>query len=390
MPPRLNLPVFVLSLTLALITLQQSSAWLQAQVPTRAEVDSAKNEQLPDDPAAVIAVVGRSPVLLGDVMGKVDARINDVLAKTDQEIPEDQLHFARVNLVRGMLAQAIQNKMMRESFLLDQVGTQAADKREEADAKLTSRARQMFFESELPELKKQYKVEDLNELDALLREKGSSLATRQRDFIDAMLGHLYIRSKVEREPTVSIAEINEYYQAQLDDYQRPTRARWEQLTVLFEKFDTEEAAHQAIWGMGREAYFGGNVQAVAREKSQEPFAGKGGVHDWTAKGSLASEELDKQIFTLPLNELSDIIEDSSGYHIVRVLERQESGLTPLSEVQDDIRAAIRQNKIADSQKKVMKDMQVRIPVWSIFPDDTPGANPLPVRVADRPAATKNR
>jgi hypothetical protein len=390
MPPRLNLPVFVLSLTLAPITLLQAPTLLQAQVPTRAEVDSAKSERLPDDPAAVIAVVGRSPVLLGDVMGKVDARINDVLSKTDQEIPEDQLHFARVNLVRGMLGQAIQNKMMRESFLLDQVGTQAADKREEADAKLTTRARQMFFESELPELKKQYKVNDLNELDAMLRKKGSSLGTRQRDFIDAMLGHLYIRSKVEREPTVSIAEINEYYQAHLDDYQRPTRARWEQLTVLFENFDTREAAHQVIWGMGREAYFGGNVQAVAREKSQEPFAGKGGVHEWTAKGSLASEELDGQIFTLPLNELSDIIEDPSGYHIIRVLDRQEAGLTPLSEVQDDIRAAIRQNKIADSQKKVMQDMQVRIPVWSIFPEDTPGANPLPVRVADRPAATKNR
>jgi hypothetical protein len=62
----------------------------------------------------------------------------------------------------------------------------------------------------------------------------------------------------------------------------------------------------------------------------------------------------------------------------------------LSEVQDDIRSTIRKNKIAESQKKVMKDMQVRIPVWSIFPDDTPGANPLPVSVAARSAATKNR
>ncbi len=280
--------------------------------------------------------------------------------------------------------------MMRESFLLDQVGTQAADKREEADAKLTSRARQMFFESELPELKKQYEVEDLTELDDLLRKKGSSLATRQRDFVDAMLGHLYIRSKVDREPTVSIAEISEYYRTQLDDYQRPTRARWEQLTVLFENFDSREAAHQAIWGMGREAYFGGNVQAVAREKSQEPFAGKGGVHEWTAQGSLASEELDEQIFSLPLNELQ-----RHHRRFQRLSHRPRTratgcGADPLSEVQDDIRATIRKNKIADSQKKVMEDMQVRIPVWSIFPDDTPGANPLPVSVAARSTATKNR
>lgn len=388
MPPRLHLPT--LSLVLALTTVLPAPTSLRAQPPSGPESDAAKIQQLPEDPAAVIAVVGRSPVLLGDVMGKVEARINEVLAKTNQEIPQAQLEIARVNLVRGMLGQAIRNKMMRESFLLDQVGTEAADKREEADATLTSRARQMFFESELPELKKQYEVDDLNELDAILREKGSSLATRQRDFVDAMLGHLYIRSKVDREPTVSIAEINEYYREQLDDFERPTRARWEQLTVLFENFDSREAAHQAIWDMGREAYFGGNVQAVAREKSQEPFAGKGGLHDWTAQGSLASEVLDREIFRLPLNELSDIIEDSSGYHIIRVLERQQAGLIPLSEVQDDIRATIRESKITESQRKVMQDMQVRIPVWSLFPDDLPGAKPLPLSVAAQSATTKNR
>ncbi len=384
MPPRLNI------LCVAVMAGLTLPSFAPAQVPTRAEVDAAQKLSLPDDPAAILAVVGRTPILLGDLMPKAEARINEVLAKTDQEIPPEQLHFARLNLVRGLLAQAIQNKMMRESFLIDQVGTEAAEKHEEADAKLTSRARQMFFENEIPELKKQYEVEDLNLLDSELRKKGSSLAARQRDFVDAMLGHLYIRSKVEREPNVSIAEITQFYQANLEDYERPTRARWEQMTVLFEKFDSRELAHQAIWDMGREAYFGGSIQAVARDKSQEPFASKGGVHEWTAKGSLASEELDEQIFSIPLDAMSEIIEDDTGYHIIRVLDREDAGLTPLSEVQDEIRSTIRQEKIAKSQRKVMEDMQVRIPVWTLFPDDTPGSKPLPQSIARRTAATKNR
>ena len=36
--------------------------------------------------------------------------------------------------------------------MIDQVGTAAADKHAEADAKLATKARQMFFESELPQL----------------------------------------------------------------------------------------------------------------------------------------------------------------------------------------------------------------------------------------------
>ena len=142
--------------------------------------------------------------------------------------------------------------------------------------------------------------------------------------------------------------------------------------------------------MGREAYFGGSMQAVAREKSQEPFGKEGGLHDWTAQGALASDELDKQIFSIPLNAMSEIIEDESVFHIVRVLERQEAGFTPLSEVQDEIRSMIRKSKIAKSQVEVMETMRGMIPVWSLFPDDVPGAQPLPASIARRYSVSKQR
>lgn len=373
--------------SIVLLCILFGASFVHGQVPTRDEVDEAQQIELPDDPAAIIAVVGRTPILIGDLMPRVDARIKEVTKQSGQEIPEDQLHFARVNLIRGVLVQAVQNKMMRESFLLDQVGTQAADKLAEAEATLASRARQMFFESELPELKKQYKVDDLTELDRLLREKGSSLAARQRDFVDQMLGHLYIRSKVEREPEVSIAEINEYYLTHQDEFSFPDRARWEQLTVLFKNFSSREEAHKAISEMGRVAYFGGSMEAVARDKSQEPLAKQGGVHDWTAKGSLVSEPLDREIFKIPLNAMSEIVEDESGYHIVRVLGRDRAGVTPLSEVQDEIRNKIRTKKINDSQRKVMEDLAQRVPVWTMFPKDLPHSKPLPPSIARRPSTT---
>ena len=347
------------------------------------KLETEKNVVLPEDPAAIIAYVGRSPILMGDVSGKVESQINEAISRSGGQFPAEQLQVARVNLTRNLLQQLIQTRMMREAFLLDQVGTESAEKRAEADSRLTSRARQMFFETEVPELRKQYKVEELTDLDAALREKGSSLALRQREFMDAMLGHLYIRSKVEREPTVTVAEINEYYELHTDDYQRPARARWEQLSVRFDKFPDQKAAHAAIWEMGREAYFGGSMQAVARQSSQEPFASRGGLHEWTSKGALASDPIDQQVFSIPLNAMSEIIEDQDGYHIIRVLDRQDAGITPVSEVQDSIRGIIRKEKIAESQRQVLDQMQVMVPVWSLFPEDTPGAEPLPLSIANR-------
>lgn len=354
-----------------------------AQVPTQEQMDEAMQAELPDDPAATVAIVGLSAILMGEISPKVDARIQDVLEKAGQEVPENQIKFARVRMTRGLLAQKIQSRMMRESFLLDQVATQTAEKRREADATMQTKARQMFFEDEVVQLKKQYEAQDLADLDEKLREKGTSLAARQREFIDAMLGHLYIRGKVERDPSVSLAEIHGYYHENLDDFKHQARARWEQLTVLYANFPDKSAAYDAIWNMGREAFFGGSMQAVAREKSQEPFADEGGQHGWTNQGSLASKILENEIFSLPTGAMSQIIEDEDAYHIIRVLEREEAGASDLADVQDDIRKILRDQKIEAAQAEALAEVQSRVPVWSLFPEDVPGAKPLP-RVATRP------
>ncbi|MEM6689670.1 MAG: peptidyl-prolyl cis-trans isomerase [Planctomycetota bacterium] len=333
-------------------------------------------ERLPDDPAAVIAYVGTTPILLGELLPKVDARIDEVVKARGQEIPAAERDRARVALIRNVLAQRIPQKVMRESFLLDQVGTQSTDKRLEAEKTLTARARQMFHDQELPDLMKQYEAESIRDLDSKLRSKGTSLIARENEFIDTMLGHLYIRSNVDRDPKISLADVNEYYETHRSEFEHPARARWEQLTVLFERFPDRKAAVEAINTMGNEAFFGGSIAAVAREKSQEPFASDGGLHEWTSRGSLASEVLENEIFTMDVGLLSRVLEDASGLHIIRVLEREEAGVTPLSQVQDEIRAKIRKRKVEEAQQAVMVKIQGRVPVWSIFPNDVPGALPL--------------
>ncbi|WDQ18918.1 peptidylprolyl isomerase [Rhodopirellula sp. P2] len=355
-----------------------------AQLPSRAEVEAAKSMPLPTDPATVLAVVGQGRVLLGELKPKVDSELARMLAQAKTEVPEAELHYVKLRMTRSLLAQTIQTRMLREAFLLDQVGTQAADKRREAEATMAAKARQMFFETELPGLKKKAGVDSTAELDELLRKEGSSLALRQREFMDQMLGHLYIRGKVNKDPSISLAEIVGYYQEHRSDYEHKARARWEQLTVLFSNHPTREAAMKAISDMGREALYGGSMQAVAKAKSEEPFASSGGLHDWTNQGSLASTVLDQQIFSLPTGKMSEIIEDTDAFHIIRVLEREEAGVSPVGELQDKISKILRQQKVLAAQQSVMVEVRQRVPVWSYYPDDFPGAKPL-TQISARPA-----
>ena len=356
-----------------------------------AMIAEAKAVYLPDDLAAVIAVVGESQILMGDVKPRVDAQLSKVLKSSKQEIPKEYLHLARVNLTRGLLKQSIQSKMMRESFMLDQVGTQAADKRKEASETMSSRARQVFYESEVPDLKKKHKVNDLVKLDAILVEQGSSLSAREREFMDAMLGHMFMRTSVDRDPKISLAEVRQYYLENRTSYAHKAQVRWEQLTVLFSNHESKEAAKRVIWEIGREALFSGKkIADVARSRSEEAFASSGGLHDWTNQGSLASKELDAKLFSLPLNGLSDIIEDDTGYHIIRILERKPAGVKPMATMQEEIEGTLRKEKIVAAQEAMLKKMQSQVPVWTIFPQDFPGSKPLRIRTAGVPDARNYR
>ena len=61
---------------------------------------------------------------------------------------------------------------------------------------------------------------------------------------------------------------------------------------------------------------------IARSGSDGVTASDGGARDWTTQGSLVSKKLDEALFGLPVGELSPILEDEYGLHIVRVTERE--------------------------------------------------------------------
>ena len=347
-----------------------------AQGPSPEQIRKALETELPDDPAAKVAVVGKTVILAGDLLPRVDARVKEITAKSPQPPAEMELRYMRAVIFRSLLNQTIQLKILRESFLLSQVGTQAADKRSEAETRLQGKAVEMFQQSELPRLYKKFGVYTVAEVDEKLREQGSSFNSARYDFIDQMLAHLYRSDVVPRDPEIAMIEIRNYYDDNQERYRVKAQARWEQLTAEFGRCGTREATLQAINEMGREAYFGGSMQAVAKAKSHEPFAARGGVHDWTKRGSLASSKLENQIFTLPLGVMSEVIEDEVGMHIVRVLERRPAGVRPISELQEEIREQLKEEKIEAAIKKATAEMGRRVPVWTIFPEDVEGSYEL--------------
>jgi parvulin-like peptidyl-prolyl isomerase len=173
------------------------------------------------------------------------------------------------------------------------------------------------------------------------------------------------QTKVEEEVTET--DLRRYYQDHVQEYDYPARARWEQISIYFNRVPDRAEAFQAIGELGNRFLVQGvPFSQVAREASHDPAARNGGFHDWTTEGSLVSTELDRHIFALPVGAPSQIIEDAMGYHIIRVVEREEAGRRSFEEMQTKIRSQIISNRRRQAQEKYLARLREYTPVSTIF------------------------
>lgn len=323
-------------------------------------------------PSQIIAWVGDQPIQVGDVMPLVEQVMGPRLAEMDPQVVEQQkaaIEAQKEKLMRQALESAIQAKLLYLDFLR----TIPADKMKEALPNITKRAEEQFYEKQLPEALKRAKLDTSMELDAKLREFGSSLERQKQTFVERAMGQSVLSQKINFEPEITHQAMLDYYRTHSQDYDLPAKARWEKLTVRFDRFGSKPEAWAALGDMGNEVLRGAPLHVVAQRRSQSIDAADGGYHDWTTSGSLASETIDQAIFTLPPGSLSERLEDSEGFHIVRVIERTEAGRVPFEQAQVTIKETLREQRVREQKDEYVNKLRQEIPVWTAFDGQPPAA-----------------
>lgn len=338
-------------------TVQPGSPYENRVESTPAAATEANLEEF--EPAKIVAQVGSQYILAGDVLGGV----NQMLAPHKEKMTEQQYAQQKQQLVRRMVTQLIDTKLLYNLFL----EAVPADRREEALGNIRAQAYGQYDEAELPKAMKQAKVSTPAELDAYLRRFGSSLTKQKEQYMELQLGRTAIRQNIDFNPEVTHQQMLDYYREHAADFDFEAKARWEKLTIRHDKFQDRAQARYAIGVLGDQVRLGGApLAAVAKRGSQGFDADEGGYHDWTTRGSLRSEKLDAAIFTLPPGLLSDIIEDDIGFHIVRVIERQEAGRTSFVEAQVKIKEELLKQHRQEQIKTFLKKLRENADVWTIF------------------------
>lgn len=320
----------------------------------------------PVDGCEVIARVNGQVVLSREVLWEA----NLILDQKADQIPPGKEEEVRKAIIQQRLMSMLDMKMLYSDF---------RRKAPQADlASIHESLSKQFEEQDLPGLVKKVGVETPQELPAKLIELGTSLREREEDFYQRMIARSWVQEQVKVNREVTHDQLLEYYREHAADFEFPTQARWEELMVRFSRFKSKTEAYRALATIGNDAYRAALAQPdrnmpafedLARAKSHGFTASKGGQQDWTTQGALAAEKVDQALFTLPVGEMSPILESNTGFHIVRVLERKLAGRTPFTEVQEEITKKIRNQRFQKSIEDKLDEMRLNSRIWTKYTGD---------------------
>ncbi|MGL4913423.1 MAG: peptidylprolyl isomerase [Romboutsia sp.] len=102
---------------------------------------------------------------------------------------------------------------------------------------------------------------------------------------------------------------------------------------------------------------GEDFTKLAKENSSCPSKQQGGDLGFFGKGEMVPE-FETAAYELKKGEISDIVETSFGYHIIKTTDKKDEQ-TPFEQVRDYIKMEIRKEKFSDNIDQINKDAKVK-------------------------------
>ncbi len=232
-----------------------------------------------------------------------------------------------------------------------------------------------FFESawqenELPNLRRRFDAPNDVALRLALEKIGDTLEERHETFLQEQMSRAFTSESLRQKVTTpdDIRPLYSYYRANLSRFHRPAEVTWREIRISADKFPEPTARRvQADAALARLAK-GDEFATIARELSDSPRAPNGGL--WTTSpGGYASAAVNAALESLPIDQISPLIDDPKALYIIRVEQRREAGPAPFEEVQGKIREVLIAQEFEKALDEFLREIRKRVRVSSPLFDD---------------------
>ena len=329
-----------------------------AQSPDSTGVQQVSHQNAPLPMTAVVARVNGSPILAGQILDQYSVKLEEVRGS----VSDEEFRRAQEMLIKRDLPNLIEQQLMVDAVKSKLTKEQLDSIEGQLD---------LFFDAEVQRKKKQFKVDSLVDLEAILQQQGMSLTTWRRMFGDQQLAGEYIRGKMGDDPPITRQDLLVEYRARLDTYAQPAQVKWQQLQISKSENGGEAGAISKINEALAELRDGKRFTDVVQRYSNGPLAKSGGHWDWTQPESIANADLRKSLAGLQVNQISRPLTTGNFVQVVKLTGRRQAGHTPFVEVQEDIRKEMVSRNREEAAKKIIAELKATAVIESIFDEASP-------------------
>jgi peptidyl-prolyl cis-trans isomerase D len=170
-------------------------------------------------------------------------------------------------------------------------------------------------------------------------------------------------NQLKQNVPVTDDELKAIYQQNISQYEVPDRVHAEHiLLTTVGKTDAEVAeikkTAESVLAQAKKS--GSNFEDLAKKYSEDPGSkAKGGDLGWLVHGQTVPE-FDKAAFSLPKGGVSDLIKTQYGFHIIKVLDKENAHTKPFDEVKDAIRTPYLLQKVDQQAANIADQMSSEI------------------------------
>jgi peptidyl-prolyl cis-trans isomerase SurA len=318
-------------------------------------------------------------VAYAEVLDEIVAKVNDdIITKSELESEEQgllqEIYKKHSGTELDALVEEAKKELLRRMIdhrVLVQKATHIFDVTKMQDYYL-----EMF--------KGQQNIASDKELEKLLAAQDMTMADLKKRLVEEFSPQQVIHVEISERIAVSDKDERAYYEAHAADFEIPAEATVRE--ILLKASGPERAAKRAEAEAVRARLIepGADFAAIAAEVSDAGTKKVGGLLGTVKKGDLATA-LDEVAFTLPVGEISQIIEAGYGFHILKVDARTETTSKPFDTVKAEIEKKLQDERFSVEYRQYLVKAWSEATIWvspkyeaRLSPLDTPsGATTTP-------------
>jgi peptidyl-prolyl cis-trans isomerase SurA len=211
----------------------------------------------------------------------------------------------------------------------------------------------------LDEIRKQYNLETIEDLEKAAREQGVSFEDFKANIRNQIITQEVMRQEVGEHIQMTPGEVERYYEAHKQDYTQPESERLAEILISTGGGDDPakvSAAKAKADDVEARLHAGGDFTQLARGFSDGPTASEGGDLGQYKRGQLG-KLLEDQTFNLNSGQYTAPILTRQGYIILKVVQHTQGGARPFKDVTQDVEEAYYMTRMEPAIRDYLSKMR---------------------------------